>query len=876
MVATDSSTEYRSQPLGFPDDGFWRSPPYTRCRLRRFTVAVFRNFWRAMMSETSDRSPNCPEEQTWQMFVSGKLSSDDAQLLREHSSSCSICQAAIQRLTAKTPPDASASAAKPHDTADQFTELTNTKQFHRDDKQGNPGAFEIEEFEFEHTLLTPSTQPESLGKLGKYEIHKIIGSGAFGVVLKAFDEQLRRAVAIKILNRQFSSSATARRRFIREARAAAAVSHSNVVAIHAVEEQAGTPFLVMELVTGPSLRDRISEMKKLPPIEVIRLGAQIASGLAAAHAQGVVHRDIKPGNIMLEKSLDRVKITDFGLARVAIDNIELTSRGMAMGTPAYMSPEQIAGDNDKIDARSDLFALGCVLFAALVGHSPFQGRTALEMARRVSEYDPTPLSQLDPSIPQFLSDLVEQLLKKNPEDRYQSAAEVAGLLNRYLVALNQASSDKFQSVLHAPLLRTQVIKTDDVRRPFSQIKFISVIVLALGAVGAGLWNYPPTKKVPERTDGQKLGNSLNGIVRKTDSVVSNVELQELTVSQSGDAQFKSLSEALAKVTPKTTIRILDDAIYRESLMISGDKRFSGLKIIAEKRATLAVPNPSNPTPRLIEISQVDDVLLKGWKIDAPKDGHAVYTVEAGSIVLEDLIIEQPADVGLIGAIQIHAMRSPKNGPVEVKNCHIVTAGEAHCVWIHATNLPPSEIRLTGNRFERRSNVGTNIAVWLNDDATLEGLSICNNLIIKGHCALSLFLHGKVLPKRIEIKNNTFFQSPTWLAFDTVQAKEPIARIVNNLIIGSDHIDSPNIDEAPRHWEFRSNWWELGPTTEHDPGRSGMVAESKMADSLKFLSRDPAHPEFMRPAPSATWLESGTGGAEGKYVGAFEPNSNTTP
>ena len=837
----------------------------------------------ATMSESGESLSKCPGEQAWRLFVAGKLSSDETQTLRAHSESCTTCQSAVQRITATQAsklgdsPAVAPSTSAPNETAKQFTELTNTKLFQRGEfSESDPGTFVVEEFEFDHTLLTASTQPESLGRLGKYEVHKIIGSGAFGVVLKAFDEQLRRAVAIKILNRQFSSSATARRRFIREARAAAAVSHTNVVAIHAVEEQAGIPFLVMELVTGPSLRDRISILNKLPPIEVIRLGAQIASGLAAAHAQGVVHRDIKPGNIMLENSLDRVKITDFGLARVAIDNIELTSRGMAMGTPAYMSPEQVAGDNDKVDGRSDLFALGCVLFAALVGHSPFQGRTALEMARRVTEYDPVPLTKLDSTIPQFLSDLVERLLKKKPEDRYQSAAEVASLLNRYLIALNQAPSDRFQSVIHDPLLRTQAIQPATAPRRSPRVIPVVIALVSL-IVGFGLWQLLPNQpnkngadnNAPKKNATTNQSGEPDEVDPTSDTVVVAAEPQELTVSQSGDAQFQTLNDALAKATPQTTIRVLDDATYHETLRISG-LRFAGLKLITDKRATLAPRDPSKPTPRLVDISHVNDVVLSGWKINAPKDGHAIYVAEAGIVSLQDLVIEQPEDVGIIGAIQIHGMRSHADGTVEVRNCHVKTAGEGHCVWIHGTNRPPQEIRLTGNRFERRSTVGTNVVVWLDEDATFAKLVMTENLFVGGHSAINMFLHSQLPSHSLSISNNTFFESRNWLTFDTFQPTEPIARIANNLIVGGERMESPNLDDAIRHWEFRSNWWELGSASDPDPGRGAMIAISKPAGSLQFLSRDSNHKDFLRPAPDADWLESGAGGADPKFIGAFGP------
>lgn len=178
-----------------------------------------------------------------------------------------------------------------------------------------------------------------MGKLGKYEVTELIGQGGMGVILRGFDESLDRQVAIKLLLRRLANSSTARRRFTREARAVAVISHPNVLTIHAVEEQHGQPFLVMEFVNGGSLHDRIRKNAPLPLDDMLQLGFQIASGLAAAHQQGIIHRDIKPANVMLESQVDRVKITDFGLARVAMENSDLTSQGNQLGTPAYMSPE---------------------------------------------------------------------------------------------------------------------------------------------------------------------------------------------------------------------------------------------------------------------------------------------------------------------------------------------------------------------------------------------------------------------------------------------------------------------------------------------------------------------------------------------------------
>ncbi|MBC8114108.1 MAG: serine/threonine protein kinase, partial [Candidatus Saccharimonas sp.] len=270
-------------------------------------------------------------------------------------------------------------------------------------------------------------------RLGKYEIQGQIGRGGMGIVWKGFDPDLRRTVAIKVLSPHLAQSPVARRRFQREARAAAAINHENVLTIHSVEEQGETPFLVMEYVAGQSLKEYITERGKLGAIEVIRLSAQISQGLAAAHVQGVIHRDVKPANVMLHEGATRVRLMDFGLARVAFDNADLTSHDHAVGTPAYMAPEQIRGHD--IDARADLFSLGCVMYCMVAGQSPFHGRNHAETIHKILDLVPARLHDVDPSVPLVLSEMVEKLLKKDPNERYQSAFEVAETLCRLLAQL---------------------------------------------------------------------------------------------------------------------------------------------------------------------------------------------------------------------------------------------------------------------------------------------------------------------------------------------------------------------------------------------------------------------------------------------------------
>src|SRR5262249_2564337 len=176
-------------------------------------------------------------------------------------------------------------------------------------------------------------------RLGHYEVLECLGRGAFGTVLRAFDESLQRVVALKVLSPEMAATSPPRKRFLREARAAAKIRHDNVVQIYAVEEEP-TPYLVMEYIPGETLQERLDRIGPLEVPEVLRLGCQMARGLAAAHAQGLIHRDVTPGNILLEKSAEeRVKITDFGLAR-APDDASLTQIGIIAGTPSYMATDK--------------------------------------------------------------------------------------------------------------------------------------------------------------------------------------------------------------------------------------------------------------------------------------------------------------------------------------------------------------------------------------------------------------------------------------------------------------------------------------------------------------------------------------------------------
>jgi tRNA A-37 threonylcarbamoyl transferase component Bud32 len=284
------------------------------------------------------------------------------------------------------------------------------------------------------SFLAPPSEPGSLGRLDHYEVLEVVGRGGTGAVLRARDTKLLRVVALKVLSASLSASDTARQRFAREARAAAAVRDEHVIDIHAVRDDAPTPYLVMEFVDGCNLEALLRKGGPLEVKEILRIGIQIASGLAAAHKQGLVHRDVKPANILLENGVQRVKLTDFGLARAA-DDASLTQSGYIAGTPLYMAPEQATGE--PFDPRADLFSLGSVLYEMCTGRPAFRAPTTVAVIRRVCDETPRPVREVNPDIPEPLCRLIEQLQAKKPADRPASAREVADLLAELLAGLSE-------------------------------------------------------------------------------------------------------------------------------------------------------------------------------------------------------------------------------------------------------------------------------------------------------------------------------------------------------------------------------------------------------------------------------------------------------
>lgn len=432
-----------------------------------------------------------------QSLIRGSLPPTELQQLTEHIGSCSACQEALQMAATGTleieslvaeqmtmnPPNDSAywpairSVADINAAANDVTlPPDNSTPFNAEastsvDSEGAASKPNKPELSF----LEPSDDPAYLGRLDHFQIARVIGRGGMGIVLEAFDTHLQRPVAIKVLNPEFAKNDTARQRFCREGRAAAAISHEHVVSMYQVarESDGKIAYLVMQLIDGETLESRLSRNAPISAAEVARMGMQIAAGLSAAHGRGMVHRDIKPANVLIEKETERIKLTDFGLARAA-DDVKLTKTGMVTGTPLYMSPEQAMGSD--ADEKSDLFSFGVVLYEMATGKSPFQAPSIVGVMKKVMDENPEPPHRVNPSIPRKLSDVIMALLEKKPDDRPESIHSVATVLAGIVTEFGPISP-----------LQVPAINANDAKRLSGKhraiARRISYIALALAAIG---------------------------------------------------------------------------------------------------------------------------------------------------------------------------------------------------------------------------------------------------------------------------------------------------------------------------------------------------------------------------------------------------------
>lgn len=277
--------------------------------------------------------------------------------------------------------------------------------------------------------------------LGRYEIQELIGEGGMAHVYRAYDPGIHRTVALKVLKAEHCGDAEHNNRFLREGKAAGALTHPNIVTVYDVGSFQGAPYIMMELLEGEPLGDILQQGQRLSVKAIIRIAIQLAKAMDYAHSRGVVHRDLKPDNIILGADGESVKVTDFGIARMEESaGKETTQVGMMLGTPRYMSPEQASGT--AVDGRSDLFAVGVILYEILTGHKAFDAESLPTLIMQIVQKNPVPIRQLTTDAPVGLQKIVNKLLQKKPERRFQSGRELQEALVRELASLQQQEDEQ--------------------------------------------------------------------------------------------------------------------------------------------------------------------------------------------------------------------------------------------------------------------------------------------------------------------------------------------------------------------------------------------------------------------------------------------------
>lgn len=756
----------------------------------------------------------CPDANRLDDFAGGRLGQSAYRKLAAHLGACPICR---KRVFGDGPtlhdgdPEGLRPAADATLDDGGETEAATRYDFELN-KENRDSAIQ---------LLFPGREGNRLGQWGVYEIQHELGRGGMGIVFKGFDHALRRAVAVKVMHPVHAVNERSRARFARESRAMAAISHPNIVAIHAVSEHEGFPYLVMEYVAGEGLDNRIRRRGSLSVLEVLRIGAQIADGLEAAHAQGTIHRDIKPSNIMLEAGVDRAKISDFGLARVILEDSDLTPTEHMLGTPSYMAPEQIMGK--AVDARADLFSLGCVLFAMTAGRSPFAGKNVLEVSRRVCDEPPPRLDETAPDAPRPLVDLVARLLERDPSDRVQSAAEVAAELRRMLAEGGRANRGVLALL---PTAAPPVRK----RRPRPRLWALTGVL----AIGVSAW-------------------ALRSFRPQPSPVEPPTSLMASTERPTPFANFANLSVAISRAAPGSTIH-LPPGEYEGRIRI-GSNHARGLTIEADPGAVLRAPSDSIAA---LEIADAPGLVIRGLTIRCSSihQHGVVFSGDAAGVRLEKVRIEQLPGARAAAVYATPGTRGTQHDPLTLRELDVEASGLGIVLGSGMSSQPVSSVRIEDSRIR-----GPGFLIVL--ETAVHDAVISGNILEGGESGLSLALNESPTPFNIEARNNTFLDCEAWVNLGYTAPEIRGLSIARNLILNCRSVAtrSPDIAVVGPLW-FHENLWRK-------PGLD-VDGVARSVDEVPLLSEDPTSPDYLRPAnPSSVAIQDPETG-EAAFAGAVPP------
>ena len=695
-------------------------------------------------------SDTCPQASVLDQLAAGELPSDLESALIRHIDQCALCRQTMDAQTSKHPFAEFLPGLRTSGIDSPLLRVTLRKV----KSQQNPWSPHRSETEQNaHSLHADSFAWSADG----FDEVQPVGRGGMGVVFKAREKSLDRIVAIKVLSPMLSADPSARERFLREARAAAAIKHPNVITIHSVDGSSSLPYLVMEFVEGQSMQQRLDEQGTFDADEVIRIGHQIAAGLAAAHASGVVHRDVKPANILLESPSGNVKLSDFGLARVT-GQTSLTQTGILVGTPAFIAPELFHEDGEH-DHRADLFSLGGVMYAMLAGESPFDTGSVLATLHRISTADPAPIKQHAPGVPDGLATMIHKLLAKDPAKRFRSAEDV-------VTALQSRAASERLPVEHSPPVQPPPIQkeTVSVRKTRSEREnhrpFLKWILIAVGV------------------------NFVVASLAILLLITSSSHAEFLVITDDGRSEeYRSLEVALAEAEDGSRVEIHSDgplvlpAVFFEQseLVVSAGPGFEPVIFLETEQEERIDEDENEEFPGLI--NSFGELTIEGLelRIAADEDEHEGYSL-------------------------VHV----SDGSFTAERCRFLSEPGGHCVTGDAT----TEVFLSGCDLHVSDGTAVNLILEDEENArvTMDNCVITGTVGIRIEvveaCRLSLNRCTIIAPRAIEVMyDEPFGSNDQWLG---VSAARSIFATLDALVTVYDADSDPSSFSSAFRWEGASN------------------------------------------------------------------------
>ena len=790
---------------------------------------------------------NCPEPRVLAALLEGSLPPEAEQEITQHLSECELCQKALDSLS--SPREFSAGVSnRLRSTTPSPAKLEAVLSAEESRvPTGEPllpttGGLHNEDDAYADVLAAlGATLPCSVGG---YELTEFVGRGGMGVVFKATDPDLQRTVAIKFLAPDLSRNEDARERFLREARAVAAINHPAIVTIHAVNSSGTLPWLVMEFIAGESLEDRIARVGRLGWKETVRVGHQLASGLHAAHRQGILHRDIKPANVLIDASTKRVKLTDFGLARAA-DQPGLTQSGVIVGTPQYLAPEVVA--EEAIDHRTDLFSLGSVLYRACSGRPAVEGNTVVGLIQRIASCDIRPVHETTDQVPLWLSRVIQRLHSRQPADRYQSAAELA----KDLKAQSASTAQPLIEVAATQPMTLPRRSKNSGQKIVAGVIFGAVVVagVLIAAVGSGGRNETevpeadqPAVAVAEREDDDNDAVDESVADEPEQPRDSRSSLRPFVIESTGRS-YGSLEEAVRFCGDDTIVVNSDDPIAIRAPIECGIRELT-IEAGTPGAARLVLRYASDERPAF---ESHGSLTLRGLEIDGTdlvvdeEEAVPLVSIDGGSLTLANCRLLPPADsTGLRVTGETH---------VVVEDSVILAGGETAIDW-----HPDIDSRLTCDNVAIVAATG--IAVGIENPMSLE----LTNCTVLAESCFDVEAHSETLAASLNVVTNRCVFGSTGafvrILFDEALDADDVARLLSWqgqrnawLAAGPIVLTEMEDEDGEEHEEEPTEivttlreWRDIVSVTEREPLTEIRLSQLIEELSLTIEEGDPIQPD----------------------------------